>query len=96
MLGFEGVNPGNRLVSRSKRTKPKGPEYGATTDDVVKGMIAGHTISAYTNCQLQFQITAGTFAAGNPGFGFNEGRSVTYGITGFEGSDTVSAAPARP
>jgi hypothetical protein len=68
----------------------KGPEYGVATGDVVKGMIVGHTITAYTNGRLQFQITDSTFATGNPGFGFNEGPSGTYGITSFTASDMVS------
>ncbi len=70
----------------------KGPEYGVTTGDVVKGMIVGQTITAYTNGRLQFQISDGTFTTGNPGFGFNEGLSGTYGITSFTASDNVSGA----
>ena len=70
----------------------KGPEYGVATGDVVKGMIVGRTITAYTNGRLQFQITDGAFATGNPGFGFNEGPSGTYGITSFAASDGVSGS----
>jgi len=74
----------------------KGPEYGVTTGDVVKGMIVGHTITAYTNGRLQFQITDDTFATGNPGFGFNEGPNGTYGITSFTASDVVSGTRDAP
>jgi hypothetical protein len=56
-------------------------------------MIVGHTITAYTNGKLQFQITDTTFSTGNPGFGFNEGPSGTYGISTFTASDTVPSTP---
>ncbi|MHB1937712.1 MAG: hypothetical protein ACYCOR_14150 [Acidobacteriaceae bacterium] len=67
-----------------------GPDYGVTTGDVVKGTIVGKTITAYKNGKLQFQITDNTFCKGNPGFGFNEGPSGTYGITSFTASEVVS------
>jgi hypothetical protein len=86
-----GRKPPHYTILKSLR----GPECGVTVGNVVKGMILGQTITAYTNGRLQFQITDGTFATGNPGFGFNEGPSGTYGITGFEASDTVSATPGR-
>lgn len=84
--GGPGSKPPHYTILKSL----KGPEYGVSTGDVVKGMIVGHTITAYTNGRLQFQITDGTFATGNPGFGFNEGPSGTYGITSFTASDIVS------
>ena len=55
----------------------------------MKGMIVGHTITAYSNGRLQFKITDGTFATGNPGFGLNEGPNGTYGISSFTASDMV-------
>jgi len=67
----------------------KGPEYGVTTGDVVKGMIVGHTITAYCNGRLQFKITDSTFVTGNPGFGLNEGPNGTYGISSFTATDRV-------
>jgi hypothetical protein len=82
--------PGSKPPHYTILKSLKGPEHGVVTGDVVKGMIVGHTITAYTNGRLQFQITDGTFAAGNPGFGFNEGPSGTYGITSFTASDIVS------
>ena len=82
--------PGSKPPHYTILKSLKGPEYGVSTGDVVKGMIVGRTITAYTNDRLQFQITDGTFAAGNPGFGFNEGPSGTYGISSFTASDTVS------
>ena len=83
--------PGSKPPHYTILKSLKGPEYGVVTGDVVKGMIVGHTITAYTNGLLQFQITDGTFTSGNPGFGFNEGPSGTYGITSFKASDIVSA-----
>ena len=59
--------PGSKPPHYTILKSLKGPEYGVTTDDVVKGMIVGHTITAYTNGRLQFQITDGKFATGNPG-----------------------------
>jgi hypothetical protein len=73
----------------------KGPEYGVATGDVVKGMIVGHTITAYINGKLQFQITDTKFSTGNPGFGFNEGPSGTYGISSFTASDAISNSASR-
>ena len=72
-----------------------GPDYGVATGDVVKGTIVGNTITAYKNGKQQFQITDNTFSKGNPGFGFNEGPSGTYGISSFTASDTASSAPAH-
>lgn len=87
--------PGSKPPHYTILKSLKGPEYGVTTGDVVKGMIIGHTITAYTNGRLQFQITDNTFAIGNPGFGFNEGPSGTYGITSFMASDAVSDHPGK-
>ena len=84
--------PGSKPPHYTILKSLKGPEYGVVTGDVVKGMIVGHTITAYTNGRLQFQITDSTFATGNPGFGFNEGPSGTYGISSFRASDEISGA----
>jgi hypothetical protein len=84
--------PGSKPPHYTILKSLKGPEYGVATGDVVKGMIVGHTITAYTNGRLQFQITDGTFTTGNPGFGLNEGPSGMYGITSFTASDMVSGA----
>jgi hypothetical protein len=82
--------PGSKPPHYTILKSLKGPQYGVATGDVIKGVIVGHTIKAYTNGRLQFQITDGTFATGNPGFGFNEGSSGTYGISSFTASDTAS------
>ena len=81
--------PGSKPPHYTILKSLKGPQYGVATGDVVKGLIVGHTITAYTNGRLQFQITDSTFATGNPGFGFNEGPNGTYGITRFKASDIV-------
>ncbi len=73
----------------------KGAEYGVDTGDVIKGTIIGNTITAYKNGKVQFQITNDKFSHGNPGFGFNEGPSGTYGITSFSASDEVSQAESE-
>jgi hypothetical protein len=67
-----------------------GPDYGVATGDVIKGTIVGNTITAYKNGKLQFQIKDNTFSKGNPGFGFNEGPSGTYGISSFAASGVPS------
>ena len=85
--------PGSKPPHYTILKSLKGRQYGVVTGDVVKGMIVGHTITAYTNGKLQFQITDTSFSTGNPGFGFNEGPSGTYGISGFMASDTVPGAP---
>ncbi len=87
--------PGSKPPHYTILKSLKGPEYGVATGDVVKGMIVGQTITAYTNGRLLFQIINGTFATGNPGFGFNEGPSGTYGISSFTASDNVSGAALR-
>jgi hypothetical protein len=84
--------PGSKPPHYTILKSLKGSEYGAVTGDVVKGMIVGHTITAYTNGRMQFQISDDTFTTGNPGFGFNEGPSGTYGISSFAASDTVSSS----
>ena len=83
--------PGSKPPHYTILKSLKGSQYGVVTGDVVRGMIVGHTISAYTNGRLQFRITDSTFATGNPGFGFNEGPEGTYGITSFRASDSLSA-----
>jgi hypothetical protein len=70
-----------------------GPDYGVVTGDVVKATIVGNIITGFKNGKQQFQITDNTFSTGNPGFGFDEGPSGTYGITGFTASDMVSDVP---
>jgi hypothetical protein len=86
--------PGSKPPHYTILKSLKGPQYGVVTGDVIKGMIVGHTITAYTNGKQQFQITDTTFSMGNPGFGFNEGPSGTYGISSFMASDTVPDTPA--
>jgi hypothetical protein len=82
--------PGSKPPHYTILESLKGPEYGVSTGDVVKGVIVGHTITAYTNGKLQFRITDVNFATGSPGFGFNEGPNGTYGITSFTASDVIS------
>jgi hypothetical protein len=67
-----------------------GPDYGVATGEVIKGTIVGNTITAYKNGKVQFQIKDNTFSRGNPGFGFNEGPSGTYGISSFAASGVPS------
>jgi hypothetical protein len=81
--------PGSKPPHYTYLKQLKGPEYGVSTGDVVKGVIIGHTISAYTNGKLQFRITDTTFSTGNPGFGFNEGPAGTYGISSFSATDAL-------
>ena len=83
--------PGSKPPHYTILKSLKGPQYGVVTGDVIKGMIVGHTITAYTNDRLQFEIRDSTFASGNPGFGFNEGPNGTYGIASFHASDSISA-----
>ncbi len=71
----------------------RGPGYGVATGDVVKATIVGNTITGYKNGDQQFQITDNTFSTGNPGFGFDEGPSGTYGITSFTAADMVPRIP---
>jgi hypothetical protein len=82
--------PGSKPPHYTILKSLKGPDYGVGTGDLVRGIIVGHTITAYTNGRLQFQVTDRTFSTGNPGFGFNEGPSGRYGITSFRASDIVS------
>ena len=84
--------PGSKPPHYTILKSLKGPQYGVVSGDLVKGMIVGHTITAYTNGRLEFQITDITFASGNPGFGFNEGPSGMYGISSFRASDAISTA----
>jgi hypothetical protein len=69
----------------------QGKQYGVTTGDVVKATIAGNVITAYKNGVRMGQAKDTTFATGQPGFGFNEGRNGDYGITRL----TVTAADGR-
>jgi len=82
--------PGSKPPHYTILKSLKGPQYGVVTGDVLKAMIVGNTITAYTNGRLQFRITDGTFATGNPGFGFNEGPNGTYGISRFAASEIAS------
>lgn len=58
-----------------------GKQYGVTTGDVVKATIVDNVITAYKNGVIMGQAVDNTWKAGQPGFGFNEGRNGDYGIT---------------
>lgn len=97
-LGHEGKpyiaiatwdGPGSKPPHYTILKSVEGAEYGVSTGDLVKARIVGNTLSVYTNGKLQFQVTDDTFSKGNPGFGFNEGPSGTYGITSFSASDVT-------
>ncbi len=68
----------------------QGKQYGVKTGDEVKATIMGNVITAYKNGVQMGQAKDDTFASGQPGFGFNEGRNGDYGITQL----TVTAADA--
>jgi len=70
----------------------QGKQYAVTTGDVVKATIVGNEIKAYKNGALMGTAKDNTYIHGTPGFGFNEGKNGTYGISRF--SATATDAPS--
>jgi len=65
--------------------------------DVAKAVISGKTISVYVNGILRARAVDGTYAAGNPGIGYNYGCDGTYadfGWQSFSASDERSGNSA--
>ena len=70
-----------------------GPQYSVTTGDVVKATIVGNVITSYKNGVQMAQVTDNTYAAGNPGMGFNEGVNGSYGYTSYTATVLGSVIP---
>jgi hypothetical protein len=66
----------------------KGKQFAVTTGDVVKATVVGNEIKTYKNGLLMGSAKDGTYARGNPGFGFNEGSNGDYGIGRFSATAT--------
>jgi hypothetical protein len=62
-----------------------GPQYAISPGDTLSASIRGNVITMYRNGiqVIQYTDTNNYFPTGNPGFGFNEGRAGSYGISSF-------------
>ena len=70
----------------------QGKPYAVKTGDVVRATVVGNEIKTYKNGVLMGAAKDGSYARGNPGFGFNEGSNGDYGISRF--SVAATDAPA--
>jgi hypothetical protein len=66
----------------------QGRQYAVKTGDVVRAAIVGDEIRTYKNGLLMGAVKDGSYARGNPGFGFNEGSNGDYGIGRFSAAAT--------
>ena len=65
-----------------------GSQYAISPGDTLTASIQGNVIKMYRNgtMVIQYTDTNNSFTSGNPGFGFNEGATDSYGISSFSAS----------
>ncbi len=76
----------------------RGAQYGIKNGDEVGASIVGNVISAYKNGVRMAWVRDDTFAAGNPGMGFNlethdarcGATNRNYGFTSYTATDAVT------
>ena len=73
----------------------QGTQFAVHPGDTLTASIKGNVITVFDNGVQEAQITDNTFTTGNPGFGFNEGGTHEYAISGFSAIG-LSGTPQPP
>jgi hypothetical protein len=79
-----------KVKDRTSLQKRSGAQFGVKDGDVVQATIVGNVIKGYLNGVEVITATDKTYAAGNPGMGFNYGVGRTNADFGFSSYEVES------